>query len=411
MKRGSHLKNGWFLIVFFPLISIAQPIVIPGFDLFKQYRITSEELHEQNVELPLEQNASSMIEEILNPQNLDDFHGYLSNKILIFSSNLDHKLSGTESNESNITHPDSTKTLSPTAQAPITSLAYGKNTKIKNKQEEETYLTSVWLGEFFKDETYLDRTNRSYLKVRGGYEYDRRGDSGLFYNLTARIKLPKTQGKLQLYIGEDTQDNINLSTIQYNTNNEGIGVKYFITSFLDKLHTSASIGISSIDNPYAKARIEYPYFFEHWMFNASQNFKLSVKNEFEEWTNFFFDRKLSDQDMLRFLLQRSTVSTVKGMNYLAQVSYMNSWKDGLGLNNYIAINGRTRDLADPLYANGTTPQEGVYEYSIGSIWRQKLYKDYLFYQLQPIISYHEQYDYKVNYIFRISLDLYFGNNL
>lgn len=337
--------------------------------------------------------------------DMDSFQNYWSHKVLLFSSNLDHKLSGTS--EENLSVAEDNKSISLPSDniQPPTS-----NNDIKKIRNEETYNASLRLDEFFKDETHLDTTNRSYIKLRSGFEYDRRGSSSLFYNVLARIKLPKTQEKLQLYIGEDTQENTKLSTTQNGANNEGVGLKYFIPSLYDRLFSSASIGISRIDNPYAKARIEYPLFIGNRLFKPTQNFKLSLDNRFEEWTNLYIDRKISDQEVLRLLLQRSTQSGVIGMNYLSQLSYMNTLNYGIGFNHYLALSGRTKDLTGTLYANGTTPQAGVYEYSVGTIWRQKIFRDYLFYQLQPMISFHEQYGYMPNYIFRISMEFYFGNN-
>jgi hypothetical protein len=311
--------------------------------------------------------------------DIDAFQKYWSHKILVFSSSLDNILSGSSPQENNDT------------------LSVVNTTDLDE--------TDLWWKE-----AYIDRKNRSYVRMRVGYDYDWRGEKEEYYKITARIKLPKTQDRLQLFIGDDTQENTNLSSPNYGGGNQGLGLKYFIPPFFDRFNTTAAVGITSIDNPYAKARIEYPAVLESWLFNGSQNFKLSADNEFEEWTSLFFDRKLSNQEMVRLLLQRSTKSGEHGMNYLSQFSYMNILKYDVGFNNYISISGRTHDLDDIRYTNNTTPQEGIYEYAAGVIWRQKLVGDYLFYQLQPIVSFHEQYDYKANYVFRISLDFYFGNN-
>lgn len=326
--------------------------------------------------------------------NIDRFQNYWSRKLLLFSSNLDKKLSDNFSSDDNISAP----------------LPY-RDTKINKEGAQETYRTSIGLDEFFKDTTFLDTTNRSYIKLSGGYMADKLGDSSPFYKITARIKLPKTQEKFQLYIGDDTQEIAKLPNGQYDSINQGIGLKYFIPSFFNRLYSSASIGITSIDKPYAATRIEYPFFAGDWLVKAMQNFKLSRENKFEEWTTLYFDHKIDEHELFRILFQRSTKSDAVGMDYLSQISYMNTHKNGIGFNHYIAMNGRTKDLTGTAYANGTTPQEGVYEYSAGTIWRQQIFRNYLFYQLQPIVSFHEQYGYRTDYIFRMSLDFYFGNHL
>lgn len=326
--------------------------------------------------------------------NIDRFQNYWSRKLLLFSSNLDKKLSDTFNSDDNVSAP----------------LPY-PDTKINKESAQETYRTSIGLDEFFKDTTFLDTTNRSYIKLSGGYIIDKLGDSSPFYKITARIKLPKTQEKLQLFIGDDTQEITKLPNGQYGSTNQGVGVKYFIPSLFNRLYSSASIGITSIDKPYANTRIEYPIFAGDWLIKPTQNFKLSRENKFEEWTTLYFDRKVDEHELLRVLFERSTKSDTVGMSYLSQLSYMNTHKNGSGFNHYFAMNGRTKELSTTVYENGTTPQKGIFEYSVGTIWRQQIFRNYVFYQLQPIISFHEQYNYRTNYIFRMSLDFYFGNHL
>lgn len=319
--------------------------------------------------------------------NLDTFQKYWSQKVLLFSSNLDHKISEwyNEGNESS-------------------------DSVLLSDPKSEGYVASSWLDDFFKDETYLNTNNKSYVRVRGGYELNQRAGPSFFHNVSARIRLPYTEGRLQLYMGEEIQGNSNLSYVQYKSSNEGIGLRYFLPSFMDRLSTSASVGFSRIDNPYAKIRMEYPILAGIWLLKPTQNFKYSLDNEFEEWTNLFLDRKLSDDEVFRILLQRSTQSNIDGMNYLFQLSYMNTRKYKIGFNYYVALSGRTEDQPKALYSNGILPREGIYEYALGMIWRQKLVKDYLFYQIQPIVSFHEQYNYQTNPMLRMSLELYFGNH-
>jgi len=320
-------------------------------------------------------------------QILDNFQEYWSHKILIYSSNLDQMFSHGMEDEENLS-----------TEKPI----------FIHEQDQETYQTVIGFDDFFKDEIYLDKNNNSYLKVSGGYEYDYRGKAALFHTLSARIKLPKTEEKLQIFIGDEAQTAHSLFNPHQESFNEGIGIKYYFPSLYGRLVSNASVGFSSIDNPYVKTRIEYPVIFDRWLFKLSQNFKYSLKNNFDEWTNLYFDRKLSNQEIFRILLQRSTNSEVRGMDYLAKISYMRTRKYDVGCTYYIASSGRSKDLREVYYGNGLNPKEGVYEYATGLVWRQKLMGDYLFYQIEPILSLHEQYDYTSNYRIKFTLDLYFG---
>jgi hypothetical protein len=267
---------------------------------------------------------------------------------------------------------------------------------------------STGFSDFFKDETYLDVTNRSYVKLHGGYEYNERGDSALFNGITARLRLPKTEKQLQLFIGGEADAIMGLNNVRHE--DQGIGIKYYMNSLYTGLFSRASVGIAGISNPYVKTNVEYPLYFETWLLRPIQTFKYSARDKFDEWTDLYFDRKVSTTEMIRLLLERSTNSEIRGMSYLSQLSYLNAYREDISCSYYIGMNGRTKDLLDTTYTNNLHPQEGVYDYSLGVTWRQRLWKDYVFYQLDPLISFHEQYNYKPNYIFRIGVDIYFGNN-
>jgi hypothetical protein len=339
-------------------------------------------------------------------QNVDDFQEYWSRKVLFLPSILDRMLSNGGQDDEKTLLEDVNQSTCP---VPDSDNCFPKP-KVTSEQDLETLETSSWFDDFFKNETYLDSTNKSYVRIRAGYEYDKRGDSASFHGITARLRLPKTQKRLQLFIGDEPDDKIIPSNIGQPRIDEGVGIKYFMPSLKDRLYTNASVGFAGIDNPYVKARMEYPIFLESWLFKAIQNFKYSRENKFDESTDLYFDRKLSDNELIRLLLQRSTNSEIRGMEYLSQISYLTTLTNNIGLNYYIAANGRTKDLTGAVYDDsGLMPQEGVYNYSAGVAWRQAILNNYLFYQIDPILSFHEQYDYKPNYILRFTLDLYFGN--
>lgn len=323
-------------------------------------------------------------------EGMDEVQHYLSHKVKVFSSNLDYSIATPRADTS-------------TDALPLQLAEYQKEHKSK-----ETYRASWSVDAFFKDETYLDAQNRSYVRIRTGYEYNQRGSNSIFQRVSARIRLPRTEDRFQLFIGGETKENSILSEGSTEKDNSDVGVKFFIPTVFKLLNASASAGFSGIDNPYVKGRVDYPLFFKAWLFRPVQQVRYSVQDEFQEWTNFYFDYKTAVDEMLRVLLQRSTQSSVNGMNYMLQLSYFNAGSQGLGLSRYVAVNGRTKDLSDP-YADGTYPQEGIYSYALGGIWRQKLGRDYIFYQLQPIVDFHEEYDYKANVIFKATLELYFGN--
>lgn len=331
---------------------------------------------------------------VLDSFELETFQKYLSDKVIIFSSNLDRSFSS---------DPDENGSNRPV----VFNDKIDKDTLDVNKAEETFALSSVF-DDFFKNETYLDITNRSYIKVHGGYEYNKRGDSDFLKSVSARIRLPKTQKKLQLFFGGESDEDNEQFTLGHR--DKGIGLKYYLNSLSQGLFANAAIGMSGISNPYLKTHVQYPMYFQKWLFRPMQTVRYSRRDSFDEWTDFYVDRKISDSRMVRLLLQRSTNSEIKGMDYMSQISYLSAYGEDTSYSYYAGMNGRTKDLSNTSYKSGLHPQEGIYSYTVGATWRKRLWKDYFFYQIDPILSFHEEYNYKPNYIFRVSIDIYFGNN-
>lgn len=355
---------------------------------FLAFLLICTSVYSESLEPLTEQPSQTVSDESgLFTAHMDDLEQYLSKKVSIVSSNMDRLMS--DDNDKNTSKEND-------------------NRKPPSDERKETFLLSTGFSDFFKDETYLDVTNRSYVKLHGGYEYNYRGESDIFNGVTARLRLPKTQKQLQLFIGGESDNTNPLANTAHQ--DAGIGLQYYMNSLYTGLFSRASIGISGVTNPYVKTHVEYPLYFENWLLRPVQTFKYSARDKFDEWTDLYFDRKISKTEMVRLLLERSTNSEIRGMNYLSQLSYFNAYREDISCSYYIGMNGRTKDLLDTTYVNNTNPQEGIYDYSAGVMWRQRLWKDYVYYQIDPLVSFHEQYNYKPNYIFRIGMDIYFGNN-
>lgn len=322
-------------------------------------------------------SSHSYGDEVTINEQPETLQRYWSRQVTLFSSSLDELISGER-----------------------------ESTLINHSKSQETFENTVWIDNFFKDDTYLDRTNESYVKIRGGSEYDKRGESALYHSITARIKLPKAQERWQIFIGEHPHES--LTAIGSYSENEGVGLKYFMPALYGRLFSNASIGFSGITNPYVKTRLEYPIYLNHLFFIATQNLKFSAKDSLEEWSTFTWDTKLEDQEIFRIHLERSTKNEKKGMEYLARIGYMGLAEDETGFDIYGGLKGRTKDMGTQ-YENKRYALTGVYEYAFGMIWRQKLWSDYLYYQIEPIVSFHEQYGYNPNHLLRLTIDLYFGN--
>ena len=311
--------------------------------------------------------------------SLDYIQSNISKKVLIFSSNLDHSLTNYAEN----------------------------NTNTSDKELPTLYGIVNLYDNFFKDETYLSTTNKSYIRLKLGAQVNAEEGFEPFSSVRVNLRLPKTEKSLYLFIGEE--DAVDETKTINDT--PSVGIKYVLDN-LDILNVNLFTGFRGISNPFVKLRFQYPIAFKHLLFRPIQYIEYSNQDEFKEETQFYFDHRLDNKiDLIRLSLSRYTQTRLNGMNYSAQLSYISTLKHSVGFQVYTLIQGQTEvQTTEPANTKyNVIPTKGIYNYSTGIIWRQQLFKKYLFYELQPLVEFNQQYNYNANYIFRAHIELYFGN--
>ena len=279
----------------------------------------------------------------------------------------------------------------------------------KNERKgEQTYLLSKWLDEINVNDDYLDRTNHSYIRLRGGYAYDYRGKNSYIYSIAARLMIPRTQKRFDLVIGDETKNSSDLSlegTEAERNTSIALGVNN-VFEILGPIENKILIGFSGITNPYAKIAFNYEALLGTWLVVPHQVFKYSVKSEFEEWTNLDFRHKLTENIMFSTLFQRSSESSSDGMEYFMQpsVSFAMGWYGNT--TPYLGIYGRTKE--QPEDAGGYSPKRGIYRYAAGINWSRPGPRKYIVYRLQPILYYDDKFEFQPNYYVKALLEFYFG---
>ncbi len=313
---------------------------------------------------------------------VDDFQSYWSHRMKLFSSNVDQSIY-------------SAFTDAPEDEAQPTAA--------------EQFFLLEWFDSYFTDQTYFDPCNKSYIRLLGGIGYGSKSGDSWYTDIRARVMVPRSKDRLQIFIGDETKTSDELASVASDTDHSGIGLRYLRDFFSEQVRTSFSVGVTSIDNPYARARVGYSYIEGHWMLQPVQTFRYSEKNEFEEWTNLTIARKLQDKGVGQLLLQRSTRSGEKGMEYLAELAYREINRHNIGLKPYVALYGRTKDQPHLLYDTGERVESGIYNYATGLIWKRPVLRDYIFLQLHPGVEFHERYDYEADYIMRLTMEFFIGD--
>ncbi|GEM_PF-1189638 len=326
---------------------------------------------------------------------LDAFHTGMTHAVHVFSSNADRQLYSW---------------VNDTAEE-----VTGKKEKKVDAPLNGAKGMSDYFNKLFRDQTYLYKSEASYMILRLGYETNKE-EGGKFLNeLRFAISLPQTENSLQLFVGDPLADE-NKEIV--NTDGEvdtttSVGARYFVPEFVKDLKTSATAGMRGVTNPFAQVRFEYPVELDGWLIRPVQYFEYSREREYYEETDLYFDHPLTDREMFRVRLKRQTETQKIGMRYNATVSYYNTFKYGTGLRTYAGLTGNTR-LNRDRYKNArydVDPSQGVYLYTIGMGWKQSFLRKWLFYEIEPRVEFDMLYDWNPNYVVRYWLEIFFGDLL
>lgn len=323
--------------------------------------------------------------------HMDVFHDYFTKKVHVISSNIDITLSETiESFEDNSTEIE---------EKPLITIE-------QNGMPIESI--SEKFDKFFNDETYLDANNISFMMVRLGYRYDRKGENEFVNKIRFSIKLPKSSHRLKLFFGEGDEEVNTINDALRLNESSSLGLRYFAPSRIEGLKSSFSVGIRGFNNPYVRARFEYPINYSDIYIRLIQSLRYAYEEKFEEKTDLFFDYKSAEREMIRLHFHRETLNEIPGMLFSSTLTHMTSFNIDDALQVYVSLSGSTENSIDPKLVD-FDPKPGVTSYSIGAGWRQRLFRKYLFFDIGPALMFAQQYKYKGDFLLGFNLELYFGN--
>ena len=170
-----------------------------------------------------------------------------------------------------------------------------------------------WVDGFFDDDRTVGIKNTTRLKISAWVFYDNDDsydDSDFNFNL--RVKLPRTQKRVQFIITNDTEEDLSSSRAggvfpdQQKSDETTVGFRFFDLAGLSKkipgdFSTAIGVGFSSY-SPTLKIEPRYLYThdFKIWSTTFLQKIRWHSEDGWKTETRLDFDRALSEKYFLRF---------------------------------------------------------------------------------------------------------------
>jgi len=258
---------------------------------------------------------------------------------------------------------------------------------------------------FFQNNKYFNETEDTFIRLRMDSDFQTKESNSFNLRLSAQLPFSKCKQQLKLFV-EDVPLN---SDKQIETKSDdtdiNLGIRYFakIKSGIESRYSLGTRGV----NPYVSARYRLPFTTDKWLIDTTQLFQYSIKDNFKEESNIYFDREFQDKTLFRFNIQRGTKSSVDGMDYGFTFQYYSNPKQNVGLRLSQSFLGNTK-YKNPQNIHLSKTYTGINNYITSLSYRANIWRKWFYYEIRPAVNFHKKYDYEANYSVRLFFDFYFG---
>jgi len=321
-------------------------------------------------------NIALMADDINEEYYIDKAHNLISDQVIDSSTYIDDSIYNMLKN------PDSNTTV------PIVKNTIHKKTSIDN---------------FFRTKKFTDETDETYISVKLNSTFKSKETNRFNIGVNARIPLSKSTKKYNLFINGLKKDvTSNPITNQFNKQaGTEIGVNYFAPIF-HKIKPRYTLGAHGL-NLFTIARYSIEKDLYSWSILSAQEFKYSLKNLFEEETDIYFDKHLSDSRLFRISLFRGTQEKTSGMDYSLVLQHY--WV----LNKTAALNLSQLFSGNTQYEYKTKKYRGITNYTTALSFRKTALRKWFYYGITPSVNFNKEYNYQANYELNFYLEFYFGH--
>jgi hypothetical protein len=362
----------------------------------------------------LDENETNTTDIETNTTDIETNITDVEENITLLETNITDTEDNTTGVDINTTAIKTNKAILPTQTRAVkthTTIAANNTMVDESKKTITTVEEKVHsVDQFFQNEKYLNETENTYIRARVESYFQSKGSNDFDLTVRAQIPFSKSKKRFKIFVDDLTLENADeiLKDTSVNNNTPDIGIHYFASRH--NILSRYSIGLSGID-PFLKARFNMPINIDDWLIDPVQLFKYSTDNKFEEETNIYFDKKISEKSLFRIQLYRSTQEEIDGMNYALSVQYYRSTKKNTGFGFAQSFYGNTeyeytteKGVPHPKIKK----YGGIHDYVTSFSWRANVWRKWFYYEVRPAVSFHKQYDYEPNYTLRVFFDFYFG---
>ena len=268
--------------------------------------------------------------------------------------------------------------------------------------------TANWIDGFFGSERYDAEVNQTQVRVRFDTFLEEDEDPDFKTRAKVRISLPNTEGRLQLIVAGNPEDDLaadadpleelELGLDEENDERAAVGAEYFLLDGLTQnVRLEGTVRVKDEELVYrVGARYRQDIDLAPWLMRITERLRWESVDGYDSRTTLDFDRLLSEI----FFLRATTVMKVDEV------------KDGLFYGQAFTVSQRLakRKLLSYVWATDfrTEPEDVLQATRLRLRYRQPIFSDWSYLEVAPEVRFREVDDYQASYALLLRLDLYFG---
>ena len=261
---------------------------------------------------------------------------------------------------------------------------------------------------YFAGKKFEAETNNSY--IRTGYQFSKYGSNPLNqeFLFKAKIELPRLQKKLNFIVedirriddeatgGNKVQTGTQVDRVQDLT----AALRFeFLKDSNWKLDNDAGIKVRLPLDPYYRIRLSWKkVLLERWYSYFSQRFSWFNSSGWESFTDWYFDTPIYPSLLFRFYNSSYWSDESSEMEWTHNVSFYKTYSPKLISQYYFSIQSLSKNQVTTLES-----------YSVGVNFRYKIYKEWLFLNINPSVSFARTNSFYREYGGLIGVELFMGS--
>ena len=266
-----------------------------------------------------------------------------------------------------------------------------------------------YIDRFFGDERNYQESNKSVIQLDLTRVVEHGGERKFVLSGKAKVHLPTTQKRLHLLLETDPEQNISGESPPGQTvlNNEvvtpgsyGAAVRYE-KARENRWHFSADAGVKFQGvntDPFARTRGSYSATMGQWRLKVAESLF---------WFNTIGAGESTQLDVEHFLSDPVLFRATSNATWLNDKQSFDLRQD---LSIYHTVSGRTALLYQASAIGVSEPQLQVTEYVVLMLYRYRLHRNWVFFELSPQLHFPRDKNYDLNPLLNLRLEMLFDGS-